>query len=1028
MYCWGDNCFGQLAVLEEEKEVVHFKENDYFQKKESVQKVSIGEKHSLYLLKDGTLLSCGQNPYGQLGRKGNNSRIEQISSLEAQTVVDVSCGTNHSVAMCDEGNIYSWGDGSEGQLGTGKFSSKNFTPKRITGLLNRKIIQISCGNFHSVALAEDGRVFSWGQNKCGQLGLGSQIINQATPQLVKSLKGIPLVQVTAGGSQTFALSMSGTVFAWGRNNAGQLGFKNDAKKGTFKPYAVDSLRDLGVAYISCGEEHTAVLSKDGIVYTFGDDTYGQLGQQSGNQTSVPQKIEEYSRQVSQVACGRYHTLLYVFTCNRIVSFGKGSQRQQGNAESSDQAEASQLPSAFDISSLVPANDLKDVNVKWIFAGNNVGFAVSFSQQETTERILLSDTFKPILRLDIPIVKKWMKAHTGSEEYYIAKREICRMFSSSASVTAGFINHRSSTTSSVSSIVDLVAASNVFTELNKDRRISDIICSSIRNDLIPELESLPLHFEAFAVFLLLPECPLLHDPSICLSLTVPLAKAINNMGESSLKILGTLWSCLQATSMTKQIQLLKTAVMLSIKGIQAEPGTKDLLQMLKKLYKANLKSNCIVPINTFCMNELCPLIWLPSDVNNWRLWQSQPEPDEKAFPAIYCRFPFVFNFPTKVQVLDFDSMQKRNTVILQAQKQLVQNRLQGRSDLPDIPFLHLVLRLDHLVEDALHKLSIVEDPNLKKDLLVEFQGESTRDPVTVKKEFFLVLLESMVNPDYGMFSCSDPLLPRWFPSTPLVEKKKYFYFGVICGLAVYNQTVIYLPFPLALFKKLLDKKATLEDLKEIQPTMGRGMQDLLDADSAESMELYFCFSWENKSTDLIPNGGSVQVNNLNKKEYVSKCIDYIFNTSVTESFEEFKRGFYKVCDKDIISFFQPDELRTVVAGTANYDWNTFEKTTIYLGKYRLDHPTIKMFWKVFHALSLEKKKGFLMFLTGNDKLPVFTSDNVGMKISRFGVPDETHLPEAQTCFHMLFLPEYSNINTLKQKLLLAIAHNTGYEKI
>uniref|UniRef100_F6VRU3 HECT and RLD domain-containing E3 ubiquitin protein ligase family member 6 n=1 Tax=Xenopus tropicalis TaxID=8364 RepID=F6VRU3_XENTR len=997
---------------------------------ECVQKVSCGEKHTLYLLEDGTLLSCGQNPYGQLGRKSNNSSIEQISSLEAQTIVDISCGTNHSVAVSDEGSIYSWGDGSEGQLGTGNLSSRNFTPKKITGLFNTKIIQISCGNFHSLALSEDGRVFSWGQNKCGQLGLGSQIINQATPQLVKSLKGIPLVQVTAGGSQSFALSMSGTVFAWGKNNAGQLGFKSDPMKaGTFKPHAVNSLRNLGVAYISCGEEHTAVLSKDGSVYTFGDDTHGQLGQNSGNQTSVPQKIEDYAGQVSQVACGRYHTLLYVFSCNRIVSFGKGSLRPQDNTECSDEAE---LPSEFDISSLVPTNDLRDVYVKWIFAGNNVGFAVPFSQQEATKRTLLSDTFKPILRLDLPTIKKWMKAQTGSEEYQIAKREICTIFSSPACFTAGFVNRSSSNTSSASSIVDLGVASKLFTELIKDRRISDIICSSIRNDLIPELESLPLLYEAFAIFLLLPECPLLHDLSICLSVVVALAKAINNMGESSLKILGTLWSHMQASSMTKQIQLLKIAVILSIQGIQAEPGTKDLLQMLKKLYKANLKGNCIVPINAFCMNELCPLIILPLDVNNWRLWQSQPEPDENAFPAIYCRFPFVFNFPTKVQALHLDSMRKRNNEKFQAQEQLVRNRLQGISDLPNIPLLHLILRRGHLLEDTLHKLSIVEDPNLKKDLLVEFQGESTTDSAAVTKEFFLVLLESMVNPDYGMFSCSDPLLPIWFPSTPLVEKKKYFYFGIICGLAVYNQIVIYLPFPLALFKKLLGKKATLEDLKELQPTMGRTMKDLLDAESTvvESMETYFCFSWDNKSIDLIPNGGSVQVNNLNKKDFVNKCIDYIFNTSVMVPFEEFKRGFYKVCDKEIISFFQPDELMALVAGTTEYDWNIFEKTTMYLGKFTPDHPTIRMFWKVFHALSLVNKKGFLMFLTGNDKLPIFTrgGDNIRMKISSFGVPDETHLPEAQTCFHMLFLPEYSNIKSLKQKLMLAIAHNKGYEKI
>ncbi|KAG8454246.1 hypothetical protein GDO86_000766 [Hymenochirus boettgeri] len=877
MYCWGDNCFGQLGLSEEEKGAVHFTENNCIERPECVQKVACGEKHTLFLMEDGTVLSCGLNHHGQLCRKGNTNSLEQIGSLETHTIVDISCGANHSVAVCDEGNVFTWGDGSKGQLGTGKFPLKNMTPKKITGLFNTKILQVSCGNFHTISLSEDGRVFSWGQNTNGQLGLGTQIPDQASPQFVKSLKGMPLVQVTAGGSQSFALSMLGTVFAWGKNNAGQLGFKSDPKKaGTFKPYAVNSLRNLDVAFISCGEEHTAVLTKDGSVYTFGDDTYGQLGQYSGNQTPVPQKIEDFAGQVTQVACG----------------------------------------------------------------------------------------------------------------------------------------------------------SNLFTELHKDKRVSELICSNIKNDLIPELNSLPLLYEAFLIFVLLPESLLLNNTG--LSLAVPFAKVVNDLNDNSLKILEALWSSLEAPSLTKQIQFLKNAVMLSVLSVKddMDPGTKDLLQMLKKLYKANLKAKCIVPISTFCMNELCPLIVLPWDINNWRLWQSKQEPDENVFPAIYCRFPFIFTFITKVQVLHLDSLQQRQTAKLLAQQELLENRMQGRSDLPMIPLLHLVVKRSHLVEDTLHKLSIVEDCNLKKDLLVEFQGEKPLDPGMLKREFFQILFETMINPDYGMFSCSEPLLPLWFPSTPKVEKKRYFFFGILCGLAIYNQVVIYLPFPLALFKKLLGKKSTLEDLKELNPTVGRSMQDLLDADNiaAENMDLYFCISWENKTAELIPNGTFIRVNNSNKQDFVNKYIDWIFNKSVTETYEEFQRGLYKVCNKDIISFFQPEELMTLVAGDSNYDWNKFQQLTIYLEKYSQDHPTIKMFWKVFHALPLDQKKGFLIFVTGNNKVPIFGSDVFAMKISSFRVSDEAYLPEAQTCIQMLFLPEYSNIRTLKKKLLLAIDHNMGYEKI
>ncbi|MEE6507957.1 hypothetical protein FKM82_017786 [Ascaphus truei] len=234
MYCWGDNWCGQLGLVKEEREEVHFKKNTFFQKKAGVQKVVCGGKHSLFLLEDGTVFSCGHNHSGQLGRKSTSCSIVQIYALEAQTIVDVSSGENHSMAVCSQGNAFGWGAGSEGQLGAGEFTEKTVTPKRITGLSNNKIIQISCGHFHSIALSEDGSVYSWGQNSTGQLGLGKQIPNQASPQLVKSLKGIPLAQVTAGGSQSFALSLSGSVLAWGKNNAGQLGFQIDSKKGMHK--------------------------------------------------------------------------------------------------------------------------------------------------------------------------------------------------------------------------------------------------------------------------------------------------------------------------------------------------------------------------------------------------------------------------------------------------------------------------------------------------------------------------------------------------------------------------------------------------------------------------------------------------------------------------------------------------------------------------------------------------------------------------------------------------------------------------
>ncbi|EPQ05570.1 E3 ISG15--protein ligase HERC5 [Myotis brandtii] len=151
--------------------------------------------------------------------------------------------------------------------------------------------------------------------------------------------------------------------------------------------------------------------------------------------------------------------------------------------------------------------------------------------------------------------------------------------------------------------------------------------------------------------------------------------------------------------------------------------------------------------------------------------------------------------------------------------------------------------------------------------------------------------------------------------PKFEKKRYFFFGILCGLILFNGNVANIPFPLALFKKLLDQTPSLEDLKELSPVLGR-------------------------------------------TDYVSKYVDYIFNISVKAVYEEFQRGFYKVCDKEIIEFFHPEELKDMIIGNTDYDWETFEKNAHYGQGYDNSHPTIVMFWKALHKLTLEEKKKFL----------------------------------------------------------------------
>ncbi|MEQ2187363.1 putative E3 ubiquitin-protein ligase herc3 [Goodea atripinnis] len=152
-----------------------------------------------------------------------------------------------------------------------------------------------------------------------------------------------------------------------------------------------------------------------------------------------------------------------------------------------------------------------------------------------------------------------------------------------------------------------------------------------------------------------------------------------------------------------------------------------------------------------------------------------------------------------------------------------------------PYLVLHVRRNHLVSDTLRELTMYSDVDLKKplkepvlmyfvasllicSLQVIFDGEEAVDAGGVTKEFFLLLLKELLDPVYGMFTHYTESNLLWFS-----DKQNWFHLiGIICGLAIYNSTVVDLHFPLALYKKLLDVPPTLEDFKELSPTEARSL--------------------------------------------------------------------------------------------------------------------------------------------------------------------------------------------------------------
>lgn len=163
-------------------------------------------------------------------------------------VFSVSCGHCHTLTVTNNG-IYAWGANQFGQLGLGKVQQCS-TPELVTSLAQESIVDAVAGQYHSVALTADGRVFTWGWAVHGQLGHGNTE-DRTIPTLVTALLGTVVCYISAGYAHTLVLSMDGMVYAFGCNVLGQLGVGSNIKSSL--PIRV-SLPD-GITLISTGYFH-----------------------------------------------------------------------------------------------------------------------------------------------------------------------------------------------------------------------------------------------------------------------------------------------------------------------------------------------------------------------------------------------------------------------------------------------------------------------------------------------------------------------------------------------------------------------------------------------------------------------------------------------------------------------------------------------------------------------------------------------------------------------------------------------------
>ncbi|GFE58101.1 hypothetical protein AOG1_19810 [Geobacter sp. AOG1] len=286
-----------------------------------------GHNFSLALKQDGSLWSWGNNYSGQLGT-GNNNYSTTPVSLPSMTsgVIAITAGSGFAQALKADGSVWGWGDNWSGQVGdgtSGNGTNRN-TPVQVVGL-DSGVIAIASGSNHTLALKSDGSIWAWGANNSGQLGDGTS--NSSATPVMALAAGSGVVSIAAGASTSFAIKGDGSVLAWGFDYYGQLG-DNTTYTYKYSPIAATAL-GTGVIAIAAGSEHTIALKSDGSVWAFGRNNYGQLGDGTSVNKAVPVQVSGPGSGVIRVAAGQIHSLA-LKSDGTVLAWGDNSASQLGN--------------------------------------------------------------------------------------------------------------------------------------------------------------------------------------------------------------------------------------------------------------------------------------------------------------------------------------------------------------------------------------------------------------------------------------------------------------------------------------------------------------------------------------------------------------------------------------------------------------------------------------------------------------------------------------------------------------------------
>jgi len=284
--------------------------------------ISAGYAHSCYLKNDNSVWVWGKGDV--IGDKSTNDKVNEVPIIDLPPIYSISTNSNHSLAITMDGNVWMWGNNDYGQLGNGTFENSLF-PIKIVGI--KDILLGDTGNTHSAVVDKKGVLWCWGNNSLGQLGNGKQSQQVLIPEQIQMDDNPFFINISVGGNHSVALDKNGMVWTWGSNNHGQLG--NGTNTNSNNPLKINEISNI--KRISAGNEHTIALDSYGKIWIWGNNENGRLGDgTSDKEKNIPIQITELN-EIVEIDAGFGHSLALKLD-GTVWSWGDNDKGQLGSGD------------------------------------------------------------------------------------------------------------------------------------------------------------------------------------------------------------------------------------------------------------------------------------------------------------------------------------------------------------------------------------------------------------------------------------------------------------------------------------------------------------------------------------------------------------------------------------------------------------------------------------------------------------------------------------------------------------------------